>query len=587
MKDNNKLHKLVGVTAVIAIITCLVYTLITVNISESINDIISLLLILAFTCLFVLYTFDNKKQIYSTLGSTTLVLFGVFTLVGTLGVSFAIDTNPNFTNQIYTEVLTWASEKEVEVIENYEYSDIIPIYHVIYQDIKTIDNKEIITITISEGPNPEKNVTIPIMNGWSDQQVLEFVEQNHLSNVEVNFIVSSKQKDTVIEQSYTGEMRRNDILTLTFSIGEEAGLADFEMPNLKDLSIFEATFKLKQKGVTTINYEYAYDDKIIKNNVSNQNVTHGDTVSPTNTEFILTISKGIEVTITDITNMNLDELIEWTTSKRLKLEITDNYHETIKDGMVIEANYKQDDIVEEGTIIKVTISKGPLLMEEFQSVNDFREWVTKYNIPYTENYEFNNDIAQGNIVSYSHETGQTIKTGETVTITISNGKAITIPNLINKTKTEIDKICTNQGFTCSYVYSYSSTTTKGYSMYQSKTVGTEVVSGTSISITLSNGPKPTSSSSSSNNDSNNNTTTTPPTPTCDSSITTLVYIQPGNTGTQTQSFLSSYFPQIKWNFNIVEACPNADATSGVVCNAGSIDMQRLNHCDTYTVTIVR
>ncbi len=590
MKNNNKIQKLSGIVAIVAIIICIIYTIISsTNITDNIGEIISLFLILGFACFYVLYIFDSKKQIYSTLGSTTLILFGLFTIVNGLDLSFAA-TTPNFTNKVYTEVLSWAEENKIEIVQTYEYSDIVPSYHIIYQDSTTINEKTTMTIAISEGPNPDKRVTIPIMNGWSDDQVLEFVRENHLSNVEINFIVSGKQQDTVIEQSYTGEMKRSDILTLTFSIGEEIP-AEFAMPNLENMSKFEATFLLKQKGVTTINYDTAYDDKIMKNNVVTQNIKTGEPVSTTNTEIILTISKGIEIKVADITNMNLDELMNWTTTNRLKLEISDNYHESIKEGNVIEANYQKDDTVEEGTIIKVVISKGPLTMEEFATVNDFKEWTSTYNIAYTESYEFNNDIAQGNAISYSHEVGQTIKTGESIHVTISNGGAVTIPNLINKTKTEIDKLCSDNELSCSYLYSYSSTVTKGYSISQSKTAGSEVTKGTSVSITLSNGVKPASSNSSSSSGSNNNTTTTPSTPetpttpTCDKTITTTVWLQPGNTGAQTKANVLKY-SNINWVFNMVDVCPNGDATSGVVCNATSLDEQALNHCDSYSITIV-
>ena len=46
-------------------------------------------------------------------------------------------------------------------------------------------------------------------------------------------------------------------------------------------------------------------------------------------------------------------------------------------------------------------------------------------------------------------------------------------------------------------------------------------------------------------------------------------------------------PNHKFNFNVVSACPNGNATPGVICNLAGYDGKWVSYCDTINVTLVK
>ena len=127
-------------------------------------------------------------------------------------------------------------------------------------------------------------------------------------------------------------------------------------------------------------------------------------------------------------------------------------------------------------------------MESFTSLSDFRNWAEKYGIKYTEEYQYNDNISKGKIIIFSVNTNDVIKNNQVITVYVSNGKAITIPNFINKTKTEANKLCNNLGLKCNFVYGSYSSLAKDTVTNQNKKASISVVSGTAITLTLSKGP---------------------------------------------------------------------------------------------------
>lgn len=104
------------------------------------------------------------------------------------------------------------------------------------------------TVAVSEGPNPGKEIAVPNMVTWESDRVLEFIKENHLSNVHVDFIESAKKVDTVIEQSKSGNMRRDEELKLIFSYGEELTFSEVKLRDFTNMSKFEGNVLFKTKS---------------------------------------------------------------------------------------------------------------------------------------------------------------------------------------------------------------------------------------------------------------------------------------------------------------------------------------------------
>ena len=595
-KDKNGYkHPFVHSFLVIVLLTSLAYFIISLfyTKTDSISTLINSLLLMIFTLLFVSVSMTTNRKNKNGFLLSSFILFGyfIFGILMSLGIIiFPSNKVIDFTGKSLTEVIKWSEKYQVDIVQDYEYSDMIEEYHIISQDIKAgtkIKDVDSITVAVSEGPNPGKEVVIPNMVGWDVERVLEFIKTNHLSNVEVEFVQSSKAVNTVIEQSKSGNLRRDESLKLIFSYGEELGFEEVKLKDLSGMSKFEATFYMKQYQLK-YEFEEVFSNDVKRGYVVKQSVkamvkVNGDTIK-------IYISKGPEIKVPDLTNMSMTEITEWVIKNKLKLEFTDKYDDSVKENGVISANYKKGDVVAEGIVIEVVISRGRLVMPKFNSYNEFREWAEKYGVKYEEKHEFSSSVAAGEAISYSYKAGETIKNNDSVVVTVSDGKEALVPDVVGSTKAQATTKLKNAGFGYSFVYSYSNSVSEGKVIKQSISAGSKVAQGTTITVTISNGKKPANSSggsSSSGSSSSGGNTSTPSTPTCDTSKGAVFWDMAGSTGTDTYQMTKNQNPGFTIVPTYVDSCPNGNTSSGTLCslnvNAGSW----VSYCTTVRMTIVR
>lgn len=513
------------------------------------------------------------KKISTLLCDITLIL----AIVVTLGIKLEYikipqgNVLPDFTSKELTEVMEYTKQNHITLEQVYEYSDNIEEYYIISQSVKAgtkLSEVKSLSVTVSYGPNYDKEIILPSMVGWNIDDALKTIKDNFLNNVTINYVLSEEsEKDIITSQSVMGQMKRNTELLLEVSLGNGSDLIPVNLIDFKNMSLFDATLWLKRNGIS---YELQYDfsDNINRNYVLSQSEKEGVMIDPKIGKVTLIISKGKQIIVPDLLSMSIDEVISWISTNNLKINFEDRYDRTVELGKMIEVSHQQGSIIEEGTTIKVITSKGQLKMKEFSNINDFRTWATRYGITFTEEYEFNASIPKGEIISFSVPTGDVIDINNSILVRISNGSAITIPNFIGQTKTNIQNQCKNIGLVCSFYYENSSKT-KDTAIYQNKKSGSSVVSGTNIKIGLSSGVTPT----------------TPPS--CDTSKGAYFYIAPGSNGSQVLAATKNQNPGFTINANYVDKCENGASTSGMVCNSSTYDEKWISYCTTITLTIVR
>jgi len=435
----------------------------------------------------------SKKKDFSLINSVMVIVFGIctFFIIKTPG-TMAIEDNPkvpNFVGQNISEAISWGAEKNIEIVQNYEYSDTFLENIIFAQDVLAdTDLTSIgkINLTISGGYNYDKIVILPSYVGQDIELFLEKMKALHLSNVKIDYQINDYTlKNVIISQSKNGEVRRNDEIKVVVSLGKKSELSEVNMPSLIGKSLFDATLLLEQNA---INYEFKYDfSEQAKNTVINQSIEADEVIKPFTTKVIVTVSKGSKIVVPDLISMTIPEIVKWITDNNLKISLSDAYDSKIEIGKVVSANYKENDEVSEGETIKIVTSKGALKMPSFKNLNEFRTWANNYNIKYEEEYEFNTTVAKGGIIKFSLDTNDLIDENDTIVVTISNGKSISIPNFVGKTKVEITSTCSSLGLNCSFAYGSYSSTAKDVATSQNKKAGSSVISGTSILIYLSKG----------------------------------------------------------------------------------------------------
>lgn len=509
----------------------------------------------------------NRIFAYFCIGNL-FIYFGFILLVNSHVITLPKqELVPDFTNQSIQDVLSWGEEKNILIEQISEYNDSIKENYVFSQNIKANTFlKEInkVTVTVSSGPNYDKIVIIPSFIGYSIDDALKSLEELLLNHITIRYIEDdSTEKDLILTQNIKGQIRRNEELILEVSLGKKEDLSPIAMIDLSNKPLFDANLWLSRNGITyTIQYEFS--DQIKRGNVISASIKEG-MVDPKVDQVKLIVSKGKKIIVPNLKEMTVEEVTNWVLANNLKITYEDRYDESVALGKILEVNQIEGAEIEEETKISIVTSKGPLRMEIFSNINDFRTWAAKYSISYQEEYEFDTSIPKGNIIRFSHTEGQTISNTDVIRVYISQGSPVTIPNFVGKTKSDITASCKKLGLNCSFQDgTYSSTTLKGVATYQNKKAGSTVVSGTYVTITLSRG-KPESYT---------------------------IYIQPtwlGSTADATISTLkaklSSACPGVTFNF--VKKASNT-GSSGMIHPDSSIKggNNTFTQGNTYTITII-
>ncbi|MGL5541071.1 MAG: PASTA domain-containing protein, partial [Erysipelotrichaceae bacterium] len=285
----------------------------------------------------------------------------------------------------------------------------------------------------------------------------------------------------------SGDLKRNTELLLTFSLGPKGSLQPVELIDFTNQSVREASNWLKRYGIGySITYDFSKD--VARGHIISQSIAAKQSVDPYHDKLTLVVSKGVEVVIPDFATMSKDDILRWAIDAKVNVSFSDAYDDTQPEGKVISANVKKDDKVEEGATIKVVLSKGPIVMEDFANYAAFKKWASQYNINYNEVVEYSTSVAKGEAIRYSVAAGTVLKNNQGITVTLSQGAPVVIPNFIGKSKSAIASQCNSIGLACSFVYGGYNSAAKDTAIAQNKTAGASVVSGTGVTITLSSGP---------------------------------------------------------------------------------------------------
>ena len=495
IKKPKAANAFLSVTLVASIALFIFLILDSTNRIDQIYQIINAFLILIITLSFII---SFKKSFFKNKSVPTVITS--LLVLGTIAFNGLYMTNvinlptqsflPDFESENLTKAINWTEENNIKTSQNFEYSDTTQKYSVISQSKKPetlTKNINKVDFIVSNGPDYNKEVILADMTGWNVDDVVKFTQENFLNSVTINFEENeSVKKDTIISQSKTGTIKRNEPIVFTASLGNKDSLSPITLKDLKNESLLKASVYLGRNGVL-YELKYEFSNTVEKGHVIKTSPKKGTTVNPD--ELVtLTISKGKEIKMPNLKNKTMSYVTKWMVENNLQINYFDKYDNEIKSGHVIESNYKEGDIIEEGTIIDVTFSKGPLVMKKFENINDFKSWADTNGIKYEIKEEFNDEFEKDKIIKTSIEEGKKINLEETITVYVSKGKAVTIPNFNGMTKNEVKKECDRLGIKCTFKEEYS-TKSSGKVINQSVAEGTQVSEGDSIVITIATNKK--------------------------------------------------------------------------------------------------
>ena len=475
--------------SLVSTITYMIYTIATnSSFIDHIISIIGVIILVIVSILLVVAGFfmENKKaKIFISIASLILAFYSCFQII--TDIVSPKDFMLDFTDVDIKEVISWAKERDIKVVQTYKYSDEIEEFHVIKQDVKKgtpVKDITSIKVTVSNGIDPSKKAEVTNMVGWKLDDVIKFIDDNHLTNVTINFEFNpTVEKDIIISQDIIKEIRRNEPVTLVSSLGKESEFPSVTLENLIGMDTFHALIYLGRNNIK-YSIEYQYSDTEKEGTVLKQSIRKWTVISPNYKDtLIVTIAKQNEVTVPDLSKMSEEEITDWATKNRIRINFSEEYDEKVKSGKVISYGYPKGTNIEIGTLIEVILSKGQIKMIEFTNLLDFRKWAEEYNVNYSIDYQYSDTVDNGKLISSSHKKGDTIKNSDTVKLVISQGGNTVIPNLIDLTKDEAERDCSSAKIKCSFIYLDNN---KEYTKVtkQSMAPGSTVPQGTSITVTI-------------------------------------------------------------------------------------------------------
>ena len=178
---------------------------------------------------------------------------------------------------------------------------------------------------------------------------------------------------------------------------------------------------------------------------------------------------------------------------RVSTEFSDEY----KEGEIISQDPVSGQSAEKGTTINVVVSGGQEYLD-MPDVTDMSyekaaaQLETMGFIVEEPEYEYSEDVAEGNVISSSPAAGAPILPGDSVHLVVSQGeevKMVRVPNVTGQSLESARVTLASQGLTIAGITEVTNDREKGQVIYQSIAANTEVEEGTSLTLQVSKGPE--------------------------------------------------------------------------------------------------
>lgn len=282
----------------------------------------------------------------------------------------------------------------------------------------------------SEAPTVT-SVIVPDLKGWDYNNAvgkygdkLNFVKKSSYSDsVSKGIIISNMRVGETVAQGTTIEV--------TVSLGPKGGTTSAAVPNVIGKSYSEAEKAVKAAGYK-VNKKEEYSSSVAKGKVISTDPKAG-TALATGKSVTITVSKGkknTKVTIPSVEGADYNTAKSRLTKVGLKVKRKDVYDEAYDKGTATRTDPKEGTKVEAGSTVTIYVSKGS--QYKFVTVPNViglseekaTEKLLKLELKYDLKYDKSVDKSEG-VLSQDPSSGEIVREGSTVTLTIAAGKAET------------------------------------------------------------------------------------------------------------------------------------------------------------------
>ena len=209
--------------------------------------------------------------------------------------------------------------------------------------------------------------------------------------------------------------------------------------------------------------------------------------------------KSGKVTVPDVRGMSEEAAKALLNKKGLGIQVvTRKESKKYKAGKISKQTPEAGEKVSKHTKIEVVVSSGLVGSKKAipdvsgRSETEAQNELEEAGFKVTSSFQYDDSVESGKVISTTPEAGTKAEKGSTVTMLVSQGSnKKTVPDVRGMADATAQSTIKSYGFNVGTVtYDYSDSVEKGMVISQTVEPGTKASAGTSISITVSNGPKP-------------------------------------------------------------------------------------------------
>lgn len=273
-----------------------------------------------------------------------------------------------------------------------------------------------------------------------------------------------------------------------------------KVPTLVGMTLTDAT-DWAQKNKITLSAKNSYDFATDEGTIISQEIKAGDKIRK-NSTITIGVSLGADpdeaITFPDVTTMTASQIETWISDNKLTgVKIVTANSDVVEVDHVIsytltddtEANFKRK------SRATINVSLGPKSLATTVVVIDFSskkagevlQWGTDNNVTIKLEESFDDYIAAGYVISQSVKVDTEIKRTEPITVYISVGKSIIVPNFAAMSIDEANAWAKLNGVTLTTQERYSSSNNKGTLYAQSIAAGSSMKASDELKLTYSIG----------------------------------------------------------------------------------------------------
>lgn len=203
------------------------------------------------------------------------------------------------------------------------------------------------------------------------------------------------------------------------------------------------------------------------------------------------IDKSVEVIIPNFVGLKYEEAEKRINDLNLYVKQQFVYNAGIPVDQIVGQNPSEKTVGHQGDTVKLIVNRGELMQKmpdvTMMESSEAQATLEELGLDVYIKLEENDRCKAGVVFAQSIKSGTDVKTGTKVTLTVSSGRTVTVPNVVGSKQAAAEKTLVEAGLAVNVELVRNDSVTKGQVISQSQAAGTKMKQGEIITIVVSNG----------------------------------------------------------------------------------------------------